>query len=293
MVGLFANSHFLLLIYTLIVSLSFHIGHAITNDIHPVLLTFVRFALGASIFSVFVFSRYDVKRPSASDLFRYTLISMSLVCYFFAMFYALRYTSAVNAGLIMVSVPVFTTVFGMIMLKQFPGTYKIMILTMTMLGSVWVIADGNIDRLIGLRLNIGDLIFLGGCVSMGLYPVLSKLFSKGEPTPVLTFWTLATGAVVLAFAANSKIYQMDWSGAPLRLYLGLIFIVLLSTIVTFFIIQYASNRIPVSQVTAYIYLTPVFVLIEDIVITGEFPVWTVWPGVIAVAAGTFLFMRRN
>jgi len=287
------NPHFLLMIYTLIVSLSFHVGHAITNDIHPVLLTFVRFALGAAVFSSFIFIKYDAKKPSISDISRYTLISLSMVGYFFAMFYALRFTSAVNTGLIIVTVPLFTTVFGMILLKEFPGAYKAGILLVTMIGSVWVIADGNINGLMSLRLNVGDLVFLAGCLSIGLYPVLTKLLAKGEPTPVLTFWTLATGAVVLGALSNKQIFEMNWLDAPARLYYGLAFIVVLSTVVTFFIIQYASRKIHVSKVTAYIYLIPVFVMIEDILLTGSFPVWTVWPGVLAVTAGTFLFMRNG
>jgi len=211
------NPHFLLMIYTLIVSLSFHVGHAITNDIHPVLLTFVRFALGAAVFSSFIFIKYDVKKPSISDISRYTLISLSMVGYFFAMFYALRFTSAVNTGLIIVTVPLFTTVFGMILLKEFPGAYKIGILLVTMIGSVWVIADGNINGLMTLRLNFGDLVFLAGCLSIGLYPVLTKLLAKGEPTPVLTFWTLATGAVVLGALSNKQIFEMNWLDAHARL----------------------------------------------------------------------------
>lgn len=291
--SIFANPHFLLIIYTLIVSLSFHVGHAITNDIHPVLLTFVRFALGALVFSTFVFRQYGFKRPSVKDISRYTLISLTLVGYFLAMFYALRYTSAVNASLIFVTVPIFTTIAGMVLLRQYPPLYKVVILLLTMLGAVWVIADGDAVNLIGLKLNVGDIIFLFGCMGIGLYPVFTKLFAKKEPTAVLTFWTLLTGSIVLACFANVEIFKMDWLAAPARLYYGLGFIVLLSTVVTFFIIQYSSRKIPVSQVTAYTYLIPVFVMAEEILLTGTFPAWSVWPGVAAVAAGTFLFMKNG
>lgn len=279
------NPHILLLIYVLIISLSFHVGHAITNDIHPVVLTFFRFALGAVIFSTFIFRQYDVKKPSVKDISRYTLISLTLVGYFLAMFYALRFTSAVNASLIFVTVPIFTTIGGMVLLRQYPPFYKVIILLLTMLGSVWVIADGDVSNLISLKLNIGDIIFLFGCMSIGLYPVLTKLFARQEPTAVLTFWTLFTGAVVLGFFANTRIFEMDWLNAPARLYWGLAFIVILSTVVTFFIVQYASRKIPVSKVTAYVYLIPVYVMLEDMLITGVYPPVAVWPGVTLLSWG--------
>lgn len=288
---LFANPHFLMIIYAVIVSLSFHVGHGITNDIEPVVLTFTRFFLGGVIFSFFVASRYGLSLPDVHALLRYTLISLTLVGYFFAMFYALRYTSAVNASLVSVTVPVFTTVFGVFILREYPERGKLVILLITMLGSMWVIVGGDWQKLIHFSLNKGDWIFLAGCVCIGMYPVLSKLLSRGEPTPVMTLWTLLTGAVVLALMANRQIVDMDWAHAPMRLYLGLVFITLLSTIVTFFIIQYASRRIPVRMVMAYAYIIPVFVMAEDVMLGGGLPSLSVWPGVVAVAAGTFFFMR--
>jgi len=282
-----------MLIYVVIISFSFHVGHMITNDIEPVVLTFTRFALGGVLFGFFVFSKYGLSVPSPRDLLRYTVISLSLVGYFFAMFYALRYTTAVNAGLVFVTVPLFTTIFGAVALKESPGRAKVFVLIFTMFGSVWVLSDGSFSRLVTLSFNLGDWIFLAGCSLMGAYPVLSKMLSRGEPTPVMTLWTLITGAVVLGAMANVQVVQMNWADAPLRLYLGLIFITLFSTIVTFFIVQYASMKMPVSNVMAYIYVIPVFVMGEDIMLGGTFPPLTVWPGVAAVLTGLFFFMKSG
>lgn len=290
-IKIFKNPHILMIIYAVLVSLSFHVGHAITRDIEPVVLTFARFLLGSVLFGSFVLVKYEVKRPSISDLLRYTSISLSLVGYFLAMFYALRFTNPTNASVIYTIVPFMTAIFGLIFLKEFPKKDRMIVLLITMAGSAWVIVGGDYQKLFDMSLNKGDLIFLLGCTGMGLYPVLSKMLSRGEPTPVLTFWTLVTGAIVLGIAANVRVIEMDWINAPFRLYLGLGFITIFTTIVTFFIVQYTSQRMPVTKVMGYIYVIPVFVLIENLMLGHGFPEKSVIVGVIAVTVGTFYFMK--
>jgi drug/metabolite transporter (DMT)-like permease len=128
---------------------------------------------------------------------------------------------------------------------------------------------------------------------MGLFPVFSKIFSNNEPAPVMTFWTMAIGSVFLAAAANVKTFEMDWASAPLRLYLGIGYVTVFTTVITFLIIQYASKRLPVSKVMAYIYVIPVFVLVENIFLGFPFPDLSVIVGVVVVALGTFYFMKAD
>lgn len=285
------NPHCLMLVYALLVSMSFHVGHIITNDMDPTVLTFVRFLSGALLFAPFVMKKYDLCLPSVSDLMRYTAISLGLVGYFLAMFHALRFTSPTNASVIYTLVPLITAIFGAVLIKEYPSSGMIMVLLFTMAGSVWVIVGGDHKKLISMSLNKGDMIFLAGCFGMGLYPVLSKLLTKGKPTPIVTLWTLVTGAVVLGLAANIKIFRMDWINAPLRLYIGIGFLTIFTTIITFFIVQYASRRMPVRKVMGYNYIIPVFVLIENIALGQGFPDFSVVVGVVIVTVGTFYFMK--
>lgn len=287
------NPHVLMIVYSVLVSLSFLVGHAITNDIDPVALTFARFFLGTIIFGVLVAIKYEIKKPTLFDLIRYTAISASLVGYFLAMFYALRYTTSSNAGVIYTLVPLFTAVYGMVFLKEFPKASKLGILLFTMCGSIWVVAGGSVEKLIHFSFNIGDVIFICGCMSMGLYPVLSKWLSRGEPTPVMTFWTLCTGAGILFAAGCLRIFNTDWLHLPARVYLGLGYITVFTTMITFFIVQYASRRMQVSKVMGYIYIVPVFVLADNFIFGYGLPELSVLPGALIAAAGTFYFMRER
>jgi drug/metabolite transporter (DMT)-like permease len=292
MTALIRNPHFLMTLYAVFVSGSFHVGHAIAGDIHPAVLTFARFFLGSVIFGVYVGVVYGIKMPTLGAFVRYTCISLCLVMYFVCMFTALRYTTAMNTGVEYTLVPVFTTIYGVFILREVPSLSKTAVLGVALIGAVWVISGGSIERLASLSFTHGDLIFIFGCMGMGMYPVLSKLLARDEPTPVLTFWTLVTGSLVLAAGANVRIISTDWMNLPLRLYLGLGYVTIFTTVITFFMIQYAGRLLPVSKVMSYIYIVPVFVLLENFLLGNGLPALTVIPGVVAVSFGTYYFMRN-
>lgn len=287
----YSNPHFLMLLYTVLVSGSFHIGHVLINYMDSTVLTFVRFLLGSVLFGVYVFPRYEVRLPSLSDLARYFAISASMIFYFWAMFEALRYTTPLNTAITYTVVPLFSAVYGIFLLKERVSFVKFAVLFAAMLGAVWVIIDGSLSRLAELDFNKGDLIFLAGCLCIGLYSPLSKKLHKTEPMPVLTLWTMITGTAWLLLIANVKILRINFSALDTVFFAGVAYITVFATIATFFIVQYSSKKLPVSKVMSYIYLTPVFVIIIQALIGKGLPHTAVIPGVAASVVATFYFLR--
>lgn len=288
---LLKDPNFLMIIYSILVAGSFNVGHLITNYMDTSLLIFTRFLIASIIFGIYVNHKYGLTKPSLKDLVRYFTISSCLVIYFWGMFEALKYTSALNTGIIYTLVPMFSTLFGYFILKEKPSLKKIIILCFAMMGAVWVISDGSFKNLIHLEFGKGEIIFIIACISMGLFSPFSKWLSRDEETPVMTFWTLATGTILLLFVANIKIVEYQWSEFPIQLAIGMVYLVFCTTIATFFIIQYSSKKMPVSKVMSYIYIIPVFVVIIQILMGKGIPNIIVIPGILTAGICTFLFQK--
>ncbi|QAR32502.1 DMT family transporter [Geovibrio thiophilus] len=287
----YSNPHFLMLLYTVLVSGSFHIGHFLVNYMDSTVLTFVRFLMGSVLFGIYVFPRYEVRVPSPSDLARYFAISASMIFYFWAMFEALRYTTPLNTAITYTVVPLFSAVYGIFLLKERVSLRNFIVLLAAMFGAMWVIIDGSPSRLVELDFNKGDIIFLIGCLCIGLYSPLSKKLHKGEPMPVLTLWTMITGTVWLLLIANVKILEINIRLLDAAFFAGVAYITVFATIATFFIVQYSSKKLPVSKVMSYIYLTPIFVIIIQTVIGKGLPHAAVIPGIATSVIATFYFLR--
>lgn len=287
------NPHILMLIYTALVSASFHIGQLLIQYMDSITVTFIRFLLGSVLFGLYVIPKYKVKMPNIPSLLRYFAISASMILYFWAMFEALRYTTPLKTGIIYTITPLFTAVYGIFLLKERISPKNFCVLLIAMLGAIWVVIDGSPAKLISMEFNKGDLIFLAGCFSIGLYSPFSKLLHRGEPMPVLTLWTMITGTIWLLLLANTKILKINIAILDHKFLLGILYITIFSTIATFFILQYSSKKLPVSKVMSYVYLIPIFIIVMQISLGEGLPGVAVIPGVVASLFATAYFLTRK
>ena len=194
-----------MLISATLVATSFTVGKAITPFLDPVVLTLVRFTLAALLFTPYVSRRFGLPLPDRTALFRYSLISGALVGFFWLMFLSLRITNPLNTGVIFTTVPGISGIYSWFLLRERLGLYRILALLLAMIGALWVIFEGDIQHLLALDLNRGDLLFFGGCLLMALYMPLVKLLHRGEPMAVMTLWILITGCFWLLLFAVAKL----------------------------------------------------------------------------------------
>jgi len=279
--------HFLMVITASLVSTSFTVGAAITRALDPVILTFIRFTLATAIFGPLVHFRYGL-RFSFSLFLRCAMISGCLVIFFVCMFLSLRYTSALNTSVIFALVPSISGSYAILINGERLGRGQLLALVCGIIGVVWVIFRGDPAQLLAMEWNRGDVIFLGGCFAMGLYTPLVKLLHRGESMAVMTFWVLATGSLWLFVFAAGNLPTVAWSGVPLFAWIGVAYLAVFTTIITFFLTQYAVPYLGPTKVMAYSYLYPGLVLLIDLALGHGLPPLRVIPGVMVVLVAMFV-----
>ncbi|MGB3212311.1 MAG: DMT family transporter [Desulforhopalus sp.] len=273
--------HLLMVIAAILVSTSFTVGAAITAELDPAILTLVRFTLAACLFGPFVYFKYGLGFSFAL-FFRCALISACMVIFFFCMFLSLRYTSALNTSVIFALVPSISGVYALVFLGERLQQEQFVALACGMVGAIWVIFRGDLSLLLAMEWNKGDAIFLGGCFAMGLYAPLVKLLHRGEAMAIMTFWVLVTGSLWLLLLTGSKLTTVAWAVVPAFAWLGVAYLAVFTTIITFFLTQYAVPYLGPTQVTAYSYLYPGLVLVIEFVLGHGLPPLRVIPGVLIV-----------
>jgi drug/metabolite transporter (DMT)-like permease len=282
--------HLLMVIAAMLVSTSFTVGAAITAELDPAVLTLVRFTLAACIFGPWVYFRYGLGF-SFSLFFRCALISGCLVIFFCCMFLALRFTSALNISVIFALVPSISGVYALFILGERLQKEQLFALVCGIIGVVWVVFRGDLSQLLAMEWNRGDVIFLGGCIAMGLYTPLVRLLHRGESMAIMTFWVLVTGSLWLLLISGSKLTTVDWAGVPTFAWLGVAYLVVFTTIVTFFLTQYSVFYLGPTRVAAYSYLYPGLVLVIDLVLGHGLPPLRVIPGVFVVLVAMFVLQN--
>ncbi len=282
--------HLLMVVCATLVSTSFTVGAAIAAGLDPAALTLVRFLLASLILWPYVGSRTGLL-ASWSIIWRCGIISASLVVFFWCMFLSLRYTSALNTSVIFTLVPSISGIYAVLLVKERLKKEQLLALGLGMIGAVWVIFRGDFGQFTAMAWNKGDLIFLAGCLAMGLYTPLIKLFYRGEPMVVITFWILVTGSVWLLLISGYRLFTLDWRAVSLTVWLGIAYLALFTTVITFFLTQYAVPYIGPTKVMAYSYLYPGLVLLIDLVLGHGWPSGSVIPGILMVLAAMPVIQR--
>jgi drug/metabolite transporter (DMT)-like permease len=160
-----------------------------------------------------------------------------------------------------------------------------------MVGVIWVIFKGDLSLLLSTQWNRGDLIFLGGCFAMGLYTPLIQLLHRGESMAVMTFWVLVSGICWLLLLAAPQFSTMDLASVPTFAWLGILYLAVFTTIITFFLTQYSVPFLGPTRVMAYSYLYPGLVLLIDLALGHTPPPLIVIPGILVILAATFILQR--
>ena len=270
--------HLLMVVCTTLVSTSFTVGAAIAHDLDPAVLTLVRFVIAGLVLAPIVFQRGGFGF-SWSFTGRCAIISGCLVAFFWCMFLALRYTTALNTSVLFTLVPPLSGIYAMVLVRERLPRAQLAALAFGMAGALWVIFEGDMAQLLAMDWNRGDLIFIGGCCFMGLYTPLVKLLHRGESMLTMTFWVLVTGSVWLLVLAGDRLLAVPWPEIALRTWGGIFYLAVFTTVITFFLTQFCVPHIGPTRAMAYSYLYPAMVLVIDLLLGHGLPPLTVLPGV--------------
>ena len=288
-----ANAHVLMLLSILIASSSFPVGKLITYDLPPGVMMFLRFLLSAVLFAPYVFIKNGLEFPPQKRMLSYTILSIPSVIFFWCMFEGLRYTSVINIGALITLVPVITAVWAFLINREIPTTLRSLGLAIGTLGALLVVFKGDYIALIRLKFNYGDFVFIMGILFSGWErPLLKKLY-RGEPTEIITFWTLLLGAGWLLIASITSIINVDWHGTPSKAYGGIVYLAIFTTLITHFISQKCTILIGATKVAAYSLLVPAFVILITFVIGMESFELATLPGILLVIISMFFIQRES
>ncbi|GAB4342222.1 MAG: hypothetical protein Kow0089_17170 [Desulfobulbaceae bacterium] len=285
--------HLLMLLAATLVSTSFTVGKAIAPGMDPAVLTLVRFLLAALLFLPFVHSRYGLARPGLAALGRYSIISGALVAFFWLMFLSLRWTTALNTSVIFTLVPGISGIYSAVLLRERLGRHRLLALSLAMIGAIWVIFHGDLERLLALDLGRGDLIFFYGCLFMAAYTPLVKLLHRGESMAVMTFWVLVTGSMWLLILGGNRLIAVQWGKVETMVWAGIAYLAVFSTIITFFLTQVATLRLGPTRVMAYSYLYPPLVVGIDWALGHGLPPLRTMLGVLVIVPAMIVVQKGD
>jgi len=203
------------------------LGRAARETIPPVALTFGRWAVSAICLAPFAIPR--LKGKGAVLRRHWTLIAalgfFGVGFFQIAVYTGLNYTGTINAVLMNSACPVFIVAIAWLLDGDRTTPRQIAGMLISLAGIAVIVTRGQIDQLLHLRFNAGDLIILLAMPAWGLYCVLLKRVPKSLDTLGLLFaanlWGLAFIAPALVVEATFiRTPVLSWLSLGAMLYIG-------------------------------------------------------------------------
>ncbi len=291
------TAHAFTIFTSLLIASTFVVGAKITRGLDPAVLTLVRFIVAAALFCPWIFLRFGWRTTFTvplRTLLRCSIVSLCLTGFFIGMFYALRYTTALNTSVIYTLVPALSSLFSLLLVREAISLWRGSALLLGLAGALWVLCDGQLSILFTMHWGYGDKIFALACLAMSLYTPLIKLFFKADDTmEVITWWILVSGMVWMALAAGHQLLHTDLVSIDVGVWLGILYLAIFTTIVSFYLVQVCVPVLGPTRVMAYSYTYPALVLLYDLLLGHGMPQPAALPGVGIVCLAMLLLMREE
>jgi len=273
------RGHGAMLLFSVLVAGSFSLGHIAAPLIEPAALNAVRFLIASAIIGALVFLGPGIKREHLDAPWRYLMLGGMLSIYFVLMFEGLKLALPVSTSAVFTLTPIMSAGFGWLLLRQITTPRMAVALILAAIGAVWVIFRGDIEAIRAFNIGKGETIFFFGCLAHAIYTPLIRKLNRGEPPLVFTFGTLLAGLLVLSIYGARDIAATDWTTLPAIVWITILYVAVFASATTFFLLQYATLRLPSAKVMAYTYLVPAWVILWEAALGNGLVGATVFAGV--------------
>lgn len=287
------QSHLAMLGFSVLVAGSFSLGSIIANDISPIALTAVRFILAAIVIGIIAISTGSVTQAALKSPWRYLVLGGIFSVYFVLMFEGLKTATPVSTVAIFTLIPAVSAIAGFVILGQAVSSRIVVALIIGALGALWVIFRADIQLLSTFSIGRGELIFFVGCIAHAIMPILFRLLNRGENPLMVTFGLLISGAIILCIIGAREIIETDWIGLPTIVWVVIFYVSICASAITFVLLQFASMHLPATNVMAYTYLTPIWVLVWELFLGHSVPPLWVLGGVFLAVVSVTLLLKTS
>ena len=289
------RAHGGMLLWALLVGLSFPSVGLLGSDLPPLWLTALRFAIAALAFLPFLGRRIDWPRARGAGL--YLAMGAALGAFFAIMFWAAHRVSSLSMAVLFVSVPLLAYGLGRGFGVERPAPALLGCLLLGALGALGLAWAESRESGQALQPGQGELLFFVGCLCSALYPVLSKwglergwLHTRAIPR---AFWSLCLGALASALLGAVLETPADLLRLGQGEWLVLVYLDILSTSATFWLQQHATRLLTPAGITAYGYLVPFVAMLVAFATRPRLVDWAWLPGSLLVLLAMALLLRED
>jgi drug/metabolite transporter (DMT)-like permease len=253
-----ALAHISLFIVALIYAGNYLVAKEVLDPgyIRPFGFILLRAISGVTVFWIFdlLFIRARIEKKdfpllALSGLFG---VAINQMCFFAG----LKQTVPINASLLMTTSPILVLLIASVVLKERITSRKLIGILLGMFGAVMLITNGFKESFSQSGRFWGDLLIIVNASSYGIYLVIVKKLMIKYPPLLVIKWVFTFGLIPIFLFGWPDIPQIEWNMIPGEIYAAIAYVLLLTTVIAYFLNAYSLTIVSPTVTSIYIYLQP-------------------------------------
>ena len=239
------------------------INHTIAKMVMPIYigslgLVFLR-VLGATIIfwtiSLF-FKTKPIEKKDRLTILKCGLFGMSInIAAFIA---GLDYSTPVNSSILIIISPIFVVILSFFIFKNKINFIKVLGIILGFIGAIILILTADSNSSIGRNIPLGNFLFIVNSISYAYYLIIVKPMAEKYDLITLFKWLFLIGLIFNFPLGINQFLDVDWASLPIReAVLPMVFVVVGTTCMTYFLNGYALSKITSTEVAVFMYLQPI------------------------------------
>ena len=205
----------------------------------------------------------------------------------------LKYTAATNGVLLNSVIPILVIAISVTFLREPLRAMAAAGVLTSLAGVLTIVARGDLDTLLHLRLNPGDLWVLSAMLARAIYTVLLRWRPRDISSIAFTGTLIAIGVVFLLpifawdYEAGSR---TQWGPVTFS---AVAYFAIFPSVLAYFFWNAAVARVGGERASTFLHLMPLFGAVLSAAFLGEALLWYHYAGAVLIFAGIFIASRAR
>ncbi len=287
-------AYLFLILSTLFWSGNFVLSRGIAEIIPPVALGYFRWITAFLILFPFtfrlIFQNYHLIKKHVPYLL--TLAFLGVSTFNTLIYKAMHYTTAINAVLVTSFIPILILIISSVAYREKPTRIQLIGILASVSGIGTIILKADINRLIQLSFNTGDLLVLIAAFSWAAYSVMLKNYPKDLHPLVFLQAIIFFGLIILTPFYAAELYFVGGFPINSSTMVSILYVGLFASVLAFICWNKAVREIGANRAGPFVHLMPVFGTIFAIIFLEEKVAYYHLIGIILVFSGIIISTKK-
>ena len=201
----------------------------------------------------------------------------------------LDYSTPVNSSILIIISPIFVVILSFFIFRNKINLLKILGIIMGFIGALILILNADSNSSVGRNIPLGNFLFIVNSISYAYYLIIVKPMAQKYDLITLFKWLFLIGLIFNFPLGINQFTDVNWSNLPVKeAILPMAFVVICTTVMTYFLNGYALSKITSTEVAVFMYLQPIIGIVFAIFTKSDTISLTIIIASILIFIGVYL-----